>query len=178
MTKTASTDKNTGRKRGQGYKPKDRPTNSLAPQHTTKRKLTANQWQNTPQQNLFMQCWLDPGSDTFSNQHRSALKAGYTDSYAMRIASADTGNQWISNYLKMTNMDSEHVKQGLQDIYLNPKTFNNSRSPADTRLKALELLAKVTGLLNDKPSTTVTIVQPILGGTSVPDTQRIVVDQQ
>lgn len=147
-----------------GLKPKGR---KLATPSQGK-KLTGNQWQNTPQQNLFMGYWLDPNSETFSNAYASALRAKYSPHYAVLIAAPTTANKWIKEYLKNTVMDGEHVKQGLQDIYLNPKTYNNSRSPADTRLKALELLGKVTGIINDKGnSMTVNVVQPILAGESV-----------
>ena len=57
-----------------GLKPKDR---KLATQ--SKGKLTANQWQNTPQQNLFMELWLSPALNSqpnpyFSNAYQSALQ--------------------------------------------------------------------------------------------------------
>jgi hypothetical protein len=155
-----------------GLKPKDRKLATT----TKKNKLTANQWQNTPQQNLFMEYWLTPTSETFSNSYRSALKAKYSPHYALVISAPTTANKWITEYLKATNMDSEHIKQSIQDVYLNPKTYEMSRSPADTRVKALELLARVTGLLDNKHTTNVTVVQPILGGNSTPKEDRVVID--
>ncbi len=147
-----------------GLKPKDRKL-VIA---TQKNKLTANQWQNTPQQNLFMEYWLEPSSETFGNSFASAMKAKYSRSYAVQLSSPAINNKWIQEYTKGTVMDAEHTKKALQDVYLNPKTYNNSRSPADTRLKALELLAKVNGMVDTgKGNTTVNIVQPILGGESV-----------
>lgn len=152
-----------------GLKPKNR---KLAT--TSKGKLTANQWQNTPQQNLFMQLWLEPSSETFGNAFASAMSAKYSRSYAIQIASPAINNKWIQEYTKGTVMDAEHTKKALQDVYLNPKTYNNSRSPADTRLKALELLAKVNGQIDNKGVVNNILVQPILGGTSV---ERVVIDQ-
>lgn len=146
----------------QGLKPKDRKL-----QTTAKGKLTANQWQNTPQQNFFMENWLEPSSETFGNAYGSAVKAKYSHSYAVQLASPAINNKWIQEYTKGTVMDSEHTKKALQDVYLNPKTYNNSRSPADTRLKALELLAKVNQMIDNKGVTTNILVQPILSGLSV-----------
>lgn len=175
MTKTASTDKNTGRKRGQGYKPKDRPINSLAPQHTTKRKLTANQWQNTIQQHTFMAAWITPGSPTFGNAYNSAIHAGYSPHYATKITAPTTLNEWIGEYRRKLEFTPEHITQGIQQLAIRA---NDSRSPDDTRLKAYETLARLHGMLDSKANTVnVTLVQPILGGTSVPD-RRIVIDQQ
>lgn len=151
-----------------GLKPKNR---KLAT--TSKGKLTANQWQNTPQQNLFMEYWLEPSSETFGNAYGSAMRAKYSHSYAVQLASPAINNKWIQEYTKGTVMDAEHTKKALQDVYLNPRTYNNSRSPADTRLKALELLSKVNGMIDTKGNTTNVIVTPILNGEST----REVIDQ-
>jgi len=40
-----------------------------------------------PQQELFLSCYTDPKSDTFSNATQSALKAGYSFEYADNITS-------------------------------------------------------------------------------------------
>lgn len=150
-------------RRGIGPKPKDR---KLIKQPKPGKKLTANQWANTPQQNIFMEAWLEPSSPTFSNAYRSALAAGYSPKYANQIVSRDTGNDWIREYVRASFMGSDHIVKAFQDMYLNPKSYNNSRSPGDTRLKALELLSKITGLLDGNQQTNITIVQPILGGAS------------
>lgn len=155
----------------QGLKPKDRKLATT----TKKNKLTGNQWQNTPQQNLFMQKWLEPTSETFGNAYQSAINSGYKHSYAIQLASPAINNKWIQEYTKGTVMDAEHTKKALQDVYLNPETYNNSRSPADTRLKSLELLAKVNQMIDNKSATTVNIVQPILAGKS--HNKREVIDQ-
>lgn len=41
----------------------------------------------TPQQELFLQCYLDPKSETWSNAVQSALKAGYSETFANNITS-------------------------------------------------------------------------------------------
>jgi len=155
-----------------GLKPRDRKLATT----TNKNKLTGNQWQNTPKQNLFMKLWLEPSSITFGNAHASALEAGYSPYYAQQLSSPSVNNKWITEYTKGTVMDAEHTKQALQDVYLNPKTYNNSRSPADTRLKALEILAKVNQMIDSKQTTNNILVQPILSGKSV-EKEKKVIDQ-
>jgi hypothetical protein len=146
-----------------GKKPKDR---TLVKQPAKGKRLQANQWTNTVQQNQFMEYWLTPSSETFANAYKSALKAGYSPYYATRITAGAVGNKWLEVYVRRASMSEEHVMQGLVDLYSNPKSYNNSRSPADTRVKVLELLAKITGILDGDKHTTNIIVQPILGGAS------------
>ncbi len=147
-----------------GLKPKDR---KLATQ-TKGKKLTANQWQATPQQELFMEGWLTPTSPTFGNAYRSALAAGFNNHYAAIIASPNTNNKWISEYLKKQELTPEHIKQLLQSLAIKA---NNSRSPDDTRVKALEVLSKIHGMIDRGNNVQVTVVQPILGGESVTRTK-------
>jgi hypothetical protein len=64
-------------------------------------------------------------------------------------------------------MEKEHIVQSLQSIALNPEEYNNSRSPADTRVKSLETLAKIGGLIDKQGPVNFNFVQPILGGQSV-----------
>lgn len=154
-----------------GLKPKDRKLATT----TRKTKLTANQWQNTPQQTKFMEHWLDPESETFGNAYKSAMLAGYKPYYANQLASPAVNNKWIQAYTKRLNLTDEHIKQGISKLAMKA---NDSRSPDDTRLKAYEILAKITGMIDSK-GTTVNIVTPILGGESVKPTQVInqIIDQ-
>lgn len=145
-----------------GLKPKQR---KLAT--TGKGKLTGNQWQNTPQQNKFMTAWLDPKSPTFGNAYRSALEAGYNERYAAQIASPPINNKWIQEYRRLSKLEVEHLEQKLISMINGEITRNESNSPEDTRIRAMELLGKFTGKLNDKGNTTNILVQPILSGTSV-----------
>lgn len=146
--------------KAKGLKPKDR---KLVKTPKPGKQLTANQWTNTPQQNLFMQKWLDPKSPTFSNAYQSAIEAGYSTYYAQQITSRKSAQNWITEYVRSNVMTDEHVRQGIQELAIKA---SNSRSPDDTRLKAYELLGKATGLLTDKKDVTINIVQPILGGAS------------
>lgn len=158
-----------------GEMPKDR---KLAT--TTKgAKLTANQWQNTPQQHKFMEHWLEPSSKTFGNAYQSALQAGYGDAYASQISSPAVNNKWIQEYTKRLVLSEEHIVAAIQNLALNTDDPIDSRSPADTRLKALEILSKIKGMIDQKHNTTNVIVQPILGGLSKnPTPPKIKIDNQ
>lgn len=151
-----------------GLKPKNRKL-ATTTKNTKKKKLTANQWQNTPQQTKFMEHWLDPRSETFGNAHKSALLAGYNERYAAQIASPAVNNLWIQAYTKKLNLTEEHIKQGIQNLAVQAE---NSRSPDDTRLKAYEVLARIQGILDNKNQTNVTLVQPILSGQSLGDNKH------
>lgn len=134
--------------------------------------LQANQWQGTPQQLEFMALWLDPNSSVFGNAYQAGKLAGYSDNYAKQLASKSVGNKWLTEYKNRVLLTDEHIEQGISAIALKA---SDSRSPDDTRLKAYETLARIKGML-DGNKTSVTIVQPILGGQSVPD--RVKVDNQ
>lgn len=144
-----------------GLKPKDR---KLAVK--SDKQLTANQWQNTPQQNIFMEAWLSADSPTFGNAYKSALKAGYNERYAAQLASPAINNKWIQEYPKLNKLDLNHIEQKLIKLINGEITRKDSNSPEDTRLKAIEMYGRFTGKLNDKNQVNVTIVQPILGGAS------------
>lgn len=137
------------------------------------RKLTGNQWQNTPQQNLFMSYYMNPESETFSNAYESALKAKYSIHYATQIASPAVNNKWIQDYKRNVLLTPEHVKRGI--THLATKKRLDSRSPDDTRLNAFTQLGKFLGMEQGQ-ATTINIVQPILGGASVQKDERIKVD--
>lgn len=163
MTDTKVTgNKRTSKDKRSGKKPTSRKLQTIK----GNKELTANQWQNTPQQLLFMEAWLTPTSPTFGNAYQSALKAGYKDNYARQISSNAVGNKWLKEFANKTNFTDEHILQGIQEIYSNPEVYNNARSPADTRLKALEIYGKAKGMFKDNNRTTVNIVQPILAGQS------------
>ncbi len=54
----------------------------------------ANQWMTDPRQQLFISYYLNPDSETWSNAHKSALKAGYAEEYAQSITAQ--GTSWFS----------------------------------------------------------------------------------
>lgn len=162
MTDTKVRNKRTSKDKRKGKKATSRKLQTIK----GNKELTANQWQNTPQQLLFMEAWLTPTSPTFGNAYQSAIKAGYSDIYARQITADATNNKWLREFTNKTNLTEDHILEGIQDIYSNPEVYNNARSPADTRLKALEIYGKARGMFKDNNRTTVNIVQPILAGQS------------
>lgn len=124
------------------------------------KQLQANQWRATKKQRLAMSYWLEPSSETFGNAYRSFLRAGFSKSYSMNVV--NKAPQWLVNYVESDELADVHIRAGVQAI---AKAAPNSKSPDDTRLKAYELLAKITGLLEGN-KTQVTVVTPILGGQS------------
>ncbi len=160
------------RDRRNGLKPKQR---QLAVKQPNK-KLTGNQWQATVQQHQFMDNWINPKSPTFGNAYASALAANYSEHYAIKITAPTTLTEWIGEYRRKLEFTPEHINQGIQQLAIKA---NDSKSPDDTRLKALEILARLHGMLDtNRGQTNITIVQPILGGTSVTDKDRVIIDQQ
>lgn len=108
------------------------------------RKLgkVANQWQNTPQQNLFMELYLNPNSPSFGNAYKSAIESGYSKSYAVQITSPAKLTNWIQEYPSKSNVTVNHLKEVLINII---KGNIDSKSKTDTQIKAIELLAKLDG---------------------------------
>lgn len=55
-----------------------------------------------PRQALFLELYLKPGSQTFSNIYQSAIKAGYTEEYAKNLR-----NQvdWVSEHIGEVTKD-------------------------------------------------------------------------
>ncbi len=155
-------------KSSSGLKPKDR---KLAKQ-TNAKKLIANQWQNTPQQHEFMTRWISPSSQTFGNAFQSALLAGYSEKYANQIAAPSIANKWKQEYTNRLVLSEDHIIAALSDIAIGRNL--DSRSPADTQVKALEIMGKIKGMIdNGKGQTTNVLVQPILNGESVRKTVEV-----
>lgn len=131
--------------------------------------LQPKQKKLNPKQRAFIENYFNPESETFANLYRSGLKAGFSPTYSMNIKHLNPS--WLSNLIETAQFQPEHIKQGIQSLALRS---NDSRSPDDTRLKAYEILAKITGMIDHKQGSNIQInVQPILGGES---TKRVQVD--
>jgi len=52
---------------------------------------------NDPRKELFLRCYFDPASPTFSNAYQSALEAGFGKRYATQII-AKNGHKWIQDF--------------------------------------------------------------------------------
>src|SRR5688572_9541063 len=76
----------------------------------------SNQWQSNPKQELFLNNYFDPGSQTFGNIFKSALKAGYKESYARNLVRHKSKNMWLEEFVRNTKLEPEHITQGIQEI--------------------------------------------------------------
>lgn len=56
-----------------------------------------------PRQALFLEYYLKPGTDTFNNIYKSALKAGYSESYADNFRKKE--RTWLSGYVGEVTKD-------------------------------------------------------------------------
>ena len=119
-------------------------------------------WRANKKQLLAMENYLDPESETFGNAYQSFMRAGFKRSYALNIMNITP--KWLSEYLDRADFKPEHIKVGVQKLAI---AAPDSRSPDDTRLKAYEILAKISGMIDKQGNNTFINVQPILSGKSV-----------
>ncbi len=107
------------------------------------RGATANQWTNSPQQNEFLRYYLDPEEkETWGNAYHSAVKAGYSESYASSIISV--APQWVQQAQNIVKLHPEHLKQALSSI------ANDKMEKASDRIQAIKLLGIDQGMFVQK----------------------------
>jgi len=80
----------------------------------------ANQWTATEQQLNWLRYYMDPKEEeTYANSYQSAIKAGYSESYAKNIMSNAVALQWVKSAKSiMRSMNTEHLKNVLEEIAL------------------------------------------------------------
>lgn len=106
-------------------------------------KVYANQWTNSPQQNEFLRYYLDPEqAETWGNAYHSAIKAGYSESYANSII--NVAPQWIQQANNIVRLNPEHLKQALASI------ANSKMEKASDRIQAIKLLGIDQGMFVQK----------------------------
>lgn len=114
-----------------------------------------------PQQEAFLQAYLDPQSDTFANCTQSGLKAGFTEEYSRNLLSLMP--KWLNDNLQ----DSGLIAKSLANL----STFIDSDSDdtVDKRIKweatkfTLERLNKKFKQKTENDGKLVVEVQPISG---------------
>lgn len=106
-------------------------------------KTYANQWTNSAQQNEFLRFYLDPEQkETWGNAYHSAIKAGYSESYASNIISV--APQWIQQANNIVRLNPEHLKQALASI------AGDKMEKASDRIQAIKLLGVDQGMFVQK----------------------------
>ena len=109
---------------------------------TGEKGVVANQWTNSPQQNEFLNYYLNPEqTETWGNAYLAATKAGYSDSYASSIMSV--APQWIQQAQNIVKLQPEHLKQALASI------ASSKMEKASDRIQAIKLPGPVN--IVDKP---------------------------
>ena len=83
----------------------------------------ANQYATDPRQRLCWGYYINPRSETFSNALRSALKAGYEDTYATQI----TSTEWFRDKVRRLDMlqKAEKVLEETLDMDVSITTIVN-----------------------------------------------------
>jgi hypothetical protein len=105
----------------------------------------ANQYKVDPRQSMFLQAYLDPQSDTFSNAYQSALKAGYEDEYAKVILNKDL--DWLSESVKSSSLLAKAEKRLNQLMDFEPVNEEGKidNSLLANQMKGITLIAKGIG---------------------------------
>lgn len=100
---------------------------------------------NDPKKQAFLEGYYNPVSETFGNKYRSALEAGYKESYARIIGSPSIDTNWIKleNYAGASNLSEEHVVKGIERVALRGQKDSD-------KIAALKLLAQLKGMLIEK----------------------------
>lgn len=96
-----------------------------------------------PKKQDFLEKYYNPESETYANGFRSAIAAGYSESYAKNLITENPRWIKIGNYLNSTNMTPEHIVKSAEKLAL------MAHKDAD-KMKAIEFLAKVQGMLVEK----------------------------
>lgn len=74
----------------------------------------ANQWVADPRQQLFLAYYKDPKSPTFSNAKASAIRAGFTESYADNILAVQP--EWLSGIMGGSSPLLVKAEKNLKDF--------------------------------------------------------------
>jgi phage terminase small subunit len=78
-----------------------------------------------PQRLSFKEYYCNPASETFNLIEESALKAGFSESYAKVLLSDSTGNDWVKNIIKNYKLKSKAERN-----------LNNLLDSKDEKVKA------------------------------------------
>jgi hypothetical protein len=122
-------------------------------------------------QTKFLEYWLLPESETFSNAYQSAKKAGYADNYARVITGNVQNIEWVqeAKALIVKNLSPEHIVLGLQHKAINAKQDRD-------QIRAYELLAKIRGMFIERSQSEVNVTfsnsvpRPVVDSTATDST--------
>lgn len=134
-------DKYMSKKSGKKFKQRD-----VAPNQSDGTVAQPNQWQASPRQMDWLNYYMNPKEDeTYGNPYQSAIKAGYSESYARQIMSSSLALQWVQSAKSiMRSMNTEHIRSILEDIAL------SRYEKASDRIAAAKLLGTDQGMFVQK----------------------------
>jgi len=122
-------------------------TREVAPE-TPGEVAQANQWQSTKKQEDWLRYYMDPKEkETFGNSYQSALKAGYSESYAKNIMSPSLALQWVQQAKNIMRLNPEHLKFALAQI------ITDKMAKDSDKIAAIKLLGTDQGMFVQKQIT-------------------------
>lgn len=105
---------------------------------------TGNQWQATQRQQDWLSYYMNPKSETWGNAYQSALRAGYSESYARVIMSDSVALEWVKQARNIMRLNPEHLKVALAQI------INDPYSKDSDKIAAIKLLGQDQGMFVQK----------------------------
>lgn len=97
----------------------------------------------SPKQVAFLELYYSPYSDTYGNAYQSAIQVGFSKQYAENITHLQP--DWLSENIGKDVLKLDHINRTLTEI----ASLSRQGSDSD-RIRALELLAKLQGLLVER----------------------------
>lgn len=97
----------------------------------------------SPKQIAFLELYYNPYSETYGNGYKSALQAGYSNYHAKNATKRLTKD--MLDYVGNNTLGLDHINRTLTEI----ASLSRQGSDSD-RIRALELLAKLQGLLVER----------------------------
>jgi hypothetical protein len=82
--------------------------------------------------------------ETFGNSYQSALKAGYSESYANKIMSDSLALEWVQQAKNIARLNPEHLKMALVSI------ISDRYAKDSDKIAAIKLLGTDQGMFVQK----------------------------
>lgn len=116
-----------------------------------------NQWQSTKRQQDWLKYYMDPKEEeTWGNAYQSALKAGYSETYARNIMNPSLALQWVQQAKNIVRLNPEHLKMSLVQI------ISNKFAKDSDKIAAIKLLGVDQGMFVQKQVIGITNIEQAL----------------
>ena len=104
-----------------------------------------NQWQASERQQAWLEYYMDPQhKDTWGNSYKSALKAGYSETYARNMMNPSVALQWVQAAKNIVRLNPEHLKIALVKI------ISDDMAKDSDKIAAIKLLGVDQGMFVQK----------------------------